>query len=226
MRVVNVIIVGDNYRGGITCRFFLIYIWVVVAAAVIKKFPLHIFGGKFWAGFCGVGGGNFLWWVAKIGGWQFSGWFWVSLVDCLKRYITTFWLLVLALLTIVYLFFLRLTAILSWQEILARGVMAILLWLFFVLVDWLACKVWRTQVALGSGDAFLIAILALWLPPVLSLMMLLLAFWSGALVGLVLLLRKKIFHRGDGKLAFIPFLVLGFFGALTYGDFLINLFWR
>ncbi|MDO5561564.1 MAG: prepilin peptidase [bacterium] len=184
-----------------------------------------------------VGGLFFCWWVqffVLVGELWWSTLFWlilgeilifVAFVDLQKRYVTTFWLTILFLWSAIYLACSLIWGDFTWQVVAVRLLVAFLLWLLFVAIDKLAKLFWRVNVALGSGDAFLIAILALWLPPAWSLIMLLLAFWSGALVGVGLLLRKRFFHRGDGKIAFIPFLVLGFWGAISYGDLLINLFW-
>ena len=147
----------------------------------------------------------------------------VTLVDWQKRYITNKWLKRLFVLSVIFLVFNFFIANFSWLIIGERILMALIWGGFFWVIDFLAKKILHVTVARGSGDAFFVLILSLWLLPRQSLTMILAAFWTGALMGMLLLLRKKITHQGDGKIAFIPFLVWGFFFALTYSDWFLKL---
>ncbi len=142
----------------------------------------------------------------------------VALIDWQRRYITSFWLGVIALLTIFTNIIWFLVGKQDWP-LLGQKLLASLTLLFlFFLIDFLGQKIWRQEVTLGQGDAFLIALLAWWLDPRQSLTMLLFSFWSGALLGLFLLWRKKSQQKGDGKLAFIPFIVIGFYGSYAFAE--------
>lgn len=166
----------------------------------------------------------------------------VSLVDGQKHYITNFWLKILLGLTVIFLVAELITGQIGVFQLLGRAVMAGVWGGFFWLVDWTAKKIRHVPTALGSGDALLVMILSGWLTPSASVTMILMAFWSGALVGVGLLSwqsgqekcqqkknrrskgaaktvtkrRKKIAAGGQQRIAFIPFLAGGFFFALTW----------
>lgn len=148
----------------------------------------------------------------------------VALVDWQKRYVTANWLLALSGMTIINVGWQLWSGVLTFADLGWRALAAASLYCFFVAIDWIAKKIWRVPVALGRGDALLVLILAFWLTPKQSLVMLLLAFWTGAAVGILSLIRQKIWHKGDGKLAFIPFMTMGFFLAVSVSDFLGKLF--
>lgn len=140
----------------------------------------------------------------------------VALIDWQKKYITNRWLKILLLLSVFFLLINLLTSNWDWLIVGEKLLMALLWGGFFWLIDFLAKKILHVPTALGAGDTFLVMILSLWLSPEQSLVMILVAFWTGALIGVLLLGRKKIAHRGKAKIAFIPFLAWGFFFALTY----------
>ncbi len=193
-----------------------------------KKIPRFYFWWEVW-------GGLFFLYLAGLYLWQ--GWSWwslaclflfgesliyVALIDQKKRYITNNWLLILAGITGVWLIGLLMGGDLTFWQGGQRIMMAGLWGSCFLAIDWAARQIWRVPVALGSGDAWLVMILSLWLPPEMSVTMILLAFWLGAIVGIIKLGRKKITGKGDDKLAFIPFLAGGFFFALMIG----KMFWQ
>ncbi|PJA41252.1 hypothetical protein CO178_00580 [candidate division WWE3 bacterium CG_4_9_14_3_um_filter_34_6] len=78
--------------------------------------------------------------------------------------------------------------------------------------------------AMGEGDIYLGAILALFLGGWMSVVMLYVSFLTGAFVGVILiLLRKKRFGQA---VPFGPFLIFGFIVANLVGSNLINLYLR
>ena len=151
-----------------------------------------------------------------------EGLLFVALIDWQKKYITNRWLKILLLLSVLFLLINFMTSNWNWLILGERVLMALLWGGFFWLIDFLAKKILHVPTALGTGDTFLVMILSLWLSPEQSLVMILIAFWTGALVGIGLLLRKKITRQGDGKVAFIPFLIWGFFFALSYSTQFLN----
>lgn len=74
--------------------------------------------------------------------------------------------------------------------------------------------------ALGEGDIYLSAVLALYLPLVLSIVMWFASFLLGAGIGLMLL----VIYKKNRKYAvpFGPFLILGFLVALLWGTQIVN----
>ncbi len=79
---------------------------------------------------------------------------------------------------------------------------------------------------MGYGDVIISAILGLWvgLPGIITT--LLVAFYVGAIVGLIQLATKRL--RKDHHIAFGPFLIFGGFAAALWGPFLwhlISLIW-
>ena len=88
---------------------------------------------------------------------------------------------------------------------------------FFVLV-WVLTR----GRGMGLGDAELGSVLALFLPWPLAIPMLLFAFWSGALVGVTLIVLYK--YRPRAEIPFGPFLALGFALALFGGRMLLSNF--
>ena len=76
--------------------------------------------------------------------------------------------------------------------------------------------------AMGEGDIYLSGILALFLGPTLSLVMLFISFLTGAIVGVILVSmgRKRITQ----VIPFGPFLIVGFTISYLVGFNLINLY--
>lgn len=76
--------------------------------------------------------------------------------------------------------------------------------------------------AMGEGDIYLSGILALFLGPMLSLVMLFISFLTGAIVGVILVSmgRKRITQ----VIPFGPFLIIGFSISYLVGFNLINLY--
>ncbi len=68
---------------------------------------------------------------------------------------------------------------------------------------------------MGYGDVFLGGILGLWVGYPLIILALVIAFYSGAAVGIYLLLSKKL--RDDHRLPFGPFLIFGALVAQVWG---------
>lgn len=72
---------------------------------------------------------------------------------------------------------------------------------------------------LGYGDAELSLLLSLFLPYPLALIMVLVSFWMGALTGIGLVIVKG--YRLKSRIPFGPFLILGFFITLFWGEVLM-----
>lgn len=73
---------------------------------------------------------------------------------------------------------------------------------------------------MGFGDVKLAAVLGLWLGYPMIIIALYLAFLTGALVSVILILLKK--KTLKSRIAFGPFLILGSLAALFLGDAIIN----
>lgn len=76
--------------------------------------------------------------------------------------------------------------------------------------------------AMGEGDIYLSGILALFLGSTLSLVMLFISFLTGAIVGVILVLRGR--KRITQVIPFGPFLIIGFVISYLVGFNLINLY--
>lgn len=91
------------------------------------------------------------------------------------------------------------------------------LWL---LVFWLGWVVSRGR-ALGIGDANLIMALTFWVGGVASVTTFIIAVWSGAIIGVSLILLSRLFKHSKlvtmkSELPFAPFLVFGALVAIFY----------
>ena len=86
--------------------------------------------------------------------------------------------------------------------------------LVFVGIDAAAKVIWHRP-GIGLGDTLMVAILAWWLTGTQLLVMFLLAFWLGALVGVVLLLARR--SHCQVTVAFLPFINLAFLLAYFWG---------
>ena len=75
---------------------------------------------------------------------------------------------------------------------------------------------------MGEGDIYLSGILALFLGPTLSLVMLFISFLTGAIVGVILVIRGR--KRITQAIPFGPFLIFGFTISYLVGFNLINLY--
>lgn len=73
---------------------------------------------------------------------------------------------------------------------------------------------------MGYGDVFIGAILGLWLGFPLVIVALLVAFYSGAFVGILQIVRRKL--DASHRLPFGPFLIVGGLVANTYGDAMLG----
>jgi leader peptidase (prepilin peptidase)/N-methyltransferase len=81
---------------------------------------------------------------------------------------------------------------------------------------------------MGLGDPKLVLCIGWFLGPILGLSAVILAFWTGAAYGLVLLALSKFSWHGlkiDGKteVPFAPFLILGFLLVFFFGFDILNL---
>lgn len=72
---------------------------------------------------------------------------------------------------------------------------------------------------LGYGDVEVSLLLSLFLPYPLALIMILISFWLGAVVGIGLMIKKG--YGMKSRIPFGPFLILGFFITLFWGEALM-----
>lgn len=164
-----------------------------------------------------------IWWYFLVmGGYFLFGWclWWVSLIDIKTKMISDGWLIVFASLTGSWSLLQIFLQHLSGQELVLRLGMGIIFSLFFFSLNWLGQKIWR-QESLGSGDALLVLIMALWLPVTAAGWLVLFSFWLGAIAGLMKIAvgwAKPIRSIRDRTLPFVPFLSLGFWLALWWGE--------
>lgn len=158
--------------------------------------------------------------------WLFIVLLWVSYQDIKWQSIAHFWLLVLAFLAFLHL---SLQVYLSgWQLLITRFYLfcfwTILLMVFFFTANALT-KHFYHQRGFGSGDVWVLLLLC----PLLSwqqfLSLLLFAFWSGAIVGVLCLfftrhtLKKR---KTRPTLPFLPFITFGLFLAINIGEQFID----
>jgi leader peptidase (prepilin peptidase)/N-methyltransferase len=92
---------------------------------------------------------------------------------------------------------------------------AIVLALFFALLHYGSSKK-----AMGEGDIYLAAIIGLYLGTELSMVMWFIAFLTGAILGVILLLAHK--KKMKSALPFGPFLIIGMIYALLFGVQTLN----
>lgn len=109
-----------------------------------------------------------------------------------------------------------------WLESLIAGVV-------WFLIFWLG-SVFSRGLALGMGDASLMAALSLWLGASSSFSLFLIAIWTGALWGITLIVWSRLFKPAElvtmkSKLPFAPFLVFGALLVLFYDFNLWTIFW-
>lgn len=151
---------------------------------------------------------------------------WVSYQDIVWQRIANYWLLVLACLSFIHLSLQ--VYLFGWQLLLNRFylflIYATMLISFFYLVNALALYFYH-QRGFGSGDIWVLLLLC----PLLSwqqfLSLLLFAFWSGAIVGIIYLRANYLRFKKAKKrptLPFLPFITFGFLLTLAFGEQFIN----
>lgn len=88
------------------------------------------------------------------------------------------------------------------------------------------CSLWYFSggTAMGFGDVKLVPALVLFLGSSKGVLAILLSFWIGAIVGILLLLGKKVGRKSE--IPFGPFLALGAFIALLWGEQLIQFYFQ
>lgn len=74
---------------------------------------------------------------------------------------------------------------------------------------------------MGYGDVILSTIIGLWVGYPSIIVALLVAFYTGAFVGAIQLLTRKV--RQDHRIAFGPFLIVGAFFSLLWGEIIIRI---
>ena len=174
------------------------------------------------------------WWQTSLrldGGWvDVSGWetllagcwwclgailVWTALVDIQTHELATGWLLVIAVLTLLGLIASLASGQLLLSNICVRAIESVVIGSVFWLIDASCRRLWHKP-GIGSGDTYLVMLLAWWLAPLQLLMMFLLAFWLGAVIGVVILALKK--DKSNTTLAFLPFINGAFLLAYVYGQ--------
>ncbi len=141
---------------------------------------------------------------------------WTALVDIKTKKVDVGWLWTAAIITGLAVIGDFLTGSLTVIDIGWRLLGSVGIGVVFVAIDWVARKVWQ-QTGIGSGDQLMVMTLAWWLTPLQLLVMFLVSFWLGALVGVgVLLAAKK--YQCESTLPFLPFVVCGFAVAVFWGE--------
>jgi leader peptidase (prepilin peptidase)/N-methyltransferase len=92
------------------------------------------------------------------------------------------------------------------------------------LVGWLGEKLFKKEEAMGGGDIKMMAAVGALLGPQTVLMALALGSVMGSVIGITLMLFKKL--NKDRKIPFGPYLALGSVLAFFYGDRLLELYMR
>lgn len=127
----------------------------------------------------------------------------------------------LALTALIFIYRLALVGfgIMQVKDFILAVVGAVLATLFIWSVRKIANWYYKTE-ALGAGDVTLMAPLALLMGWPNVIVGVYLSFISGAIVGVILMLAKK--KKKDATIPFGPFLILGTFISLAWGDKLIS----
>jgi prepilin signal peptidase PulO-like enzyme (type II secretory pathway) len=143
----------------------------------------------------------------------------IFITDAKYMVIPDVYLYALALLYPLYFAFFKLqfTTIQNWTIFKDDLIAAAILALFFAAIHYGSRKR-----AMGDGDIYLAAIIGLYLGTQLSLVMWFMAFLTGAVFGVILLLSKK--KKMKSAVPFGPFLILGMVIAILYGSNLLNLY--
>lgn len=150
---------------------------------------------------------------------------WVSWVDLLTKQIANGWLVVLAVIAALIFFLDGVRH--HWQFLISRlpaiAVVLSLLVLGYYLLNFFSQRIWHQQ-GFGSGDVWVLAILAAVLSTKQFLSLLLLSFWSGAAVGIVYLWVNKCPRIKGHKptIAFLPFITLALPLSYWWGEALIG----
>jgi len=143
---------------------------------------------------------------------------WTALIDILTHEIADGWLWVLAGLTLaklgLYFGYGSLTLAMLGKCLLSSLAIGLIFWL----IDQAARRIWR-RTGIGLGDTYMVMILAWWLSPGQLLVMFLLAFWLGAIVGVlqIVFLWLAGLERRDLTVAFLPFINIAFLVSYVYG---------
>lgn len=150
---------------------------------------------------------------------------WVALVDWQTQTIADGWLWVILGLTVVRLSLLAGTGMLGWQQFGTHLLGSLAIGGAFWLID-VGARHFLGQAGIGLGDTLLVMILAWWLSPVQLVVMFLLSFWLGAIVGVLILIFARLagMKRQRLTVAFLPFICSAFLLAWQWGEELWTLF--
>ena len=102
----------------------------------------------------------------------------------------------------------------SMQDMVVGGALA---GLFFGVQVWISKEKW-----LGAGDVQVGILMGILLGWQLLVLAILISYVSGSLISLTLLAYKKVTSKS--RIPFAPFLVIGTFITIFYGDYLLNLY--
>ncbi len=145
---------------------------------------------------------------------------WTAIVDVYTHSIANGWLAALGI-AVVCLITVKICAgTCTWAWLVSRFLGSAGVGLVFGLIDYVARRVWG-QTGIGLGDTLLTMAVAWWLTLPQLTVMFLLAFWLGAIVGLLLMAFWK--RSRSSAVAFLPFIVMAFFGAYFCGEWLWSL---
>ncbi len=106
-----------------------------------------------------------------------------------------------------------------WSGLAGRLLSGIAFFSFFALIWFLS-----NGKGMGFGDAKLALGIGFLLGPLKGLIAILVGFWSGAIVGILLLILAKKRYNMKSKVAFGPFLIFGVMIAFWFGNAIIRLY--
>ena len=139
---------------------------------------------------------------------------WIALVDWRTQTVATGWLWVVGVLGVAYLAGQLATGTLTVWQVAGRVISGMVVALTFVLINQVS-RWWLKRPGIGSGDMWLVLMLAWWLPIKSLVVMFLLQFWLGAAVGLLVVCWAR---RYRVSIAFLPFITSAFLASFYLGE--------
>jgi prepilin signal peptidase PulO-like enzyme (type II secretory pathway) len=151
--------------------------------------------------------------------WLISGFLIIIFVFDLKHYLIPDKIVYLALLTTFFFRLFQVWKFNNWKFLLNPFLSGFFVASFFFLIVFISKEKW-----MGGGDVKLAFLMGLFLGFPKILVALFSAFFFGAIISIGLILSGKKTIKEE--IPFAPFLILGVFLALFWGEELINLYWQ